>query len=201
VTPEEARPAVLALLNRLYVPTAVDDLVLCASVVGTAGISSDLVEDIAASDLEDFLAGIERPAWVCPALDFPGGSPNGEFLTRSDWPLRTRIVPGAPSEGQELMLLRQLCDIAMSALEKGLADRSDVHALLERIDDLTIHVPEQLAEETRARRGLHDDHLTLYRELAEDLYGDVIKRDRRDQIELVSEFGELSDREKFFGRN
>jgi hypothetical protein len=201
VTPEEARPALLALLNRLYVPTTVDDLVLCGSVVGTAGISSDLVEEVAASDLEEFLAGVERPAWVCPALDYPGGLSNEEFLTRSDWPLRTRVVPSFLSEGQELMLLRQLCDIAMSALEKGFSDRADVRALLERIDDLTIHVPEQLAEETSARRGLQDDHLTLYRELAEDLYGDVIEKDRRDQSALVAEFSELPDRVKFFGRN
>jgi hypothetical protein len=44
--------------------------------------------------------------WICPVLEHPDGKPADEFFTRSDWPLRARIVWGVLSEAQELSLLR-----------------------------------------------------------------------------------------------
>jgi hypothetical protein len=198
---EETRSTVLGLLNRLYVPVTSDDLALCLRLVSGVELSTELLEELAAKDHDEFDASLDRAVWICPALEFPSGAANPEFFTRSDWPTRTRVVHDVLSVGQELMLLRQFCDIAMSAVERGVEGAAGLELLLERIDDLAIHLPGQKVEEMRTRRELQDDNLTLYRELAEDLYGDTIKSERQPQRGMVSATEKLALAEKYFGSN
>jgi hypothetical protein len=99
-------------------------------------LSEEEVTGIAGQDFRDFSSGTGRDVWICPALECLGGSANHDYLTRSDWPTRARIVEDMLSEAQEVMLLRNLCDIALIAIERG-QEGPQLRRLTSRIDDLT----------------------------------------------------------------
>jgi hypothetical protein len=197
--PQEIRSTVLDLLSRLYVPVAADDLSLCAEVTAGLRVPEETVADLARRDFEDFSGGPERDIWICPALDYPGGSANCNYLTRSDWSARSRLVEGVLSEAQELMLLRNLCDMAAIAVEQGDPSQA-LRRLMDRIDDLAIHIPELAVEEMRSRRTVPTSDVLLYREIAEDLYGPLIRIARKRQREVVDTIDRLPLPERYFGR-
>lgn len=189
----------LNLLSRLYVPVTPDDLSLCAETAIGLRIPEEAVAALARRDFEEFSCVVERDIWICPALDYPQDSANYDYLTRSDWSARSRLVEDALSEAQELMLLRNLCDMAMVALERGNTGES-FHRLTDRIDDLTIHTPKSALEEMRSRRTVPTSDLLLYREIAEDLYGPLIRVVREKQHEVVYRIDKLPLPERYFGR-
>lgn len=195
--PGETRDIALRLLKRIYTPISAGDLAICARATGQA-LDEAAVEDLLTRDHEDYGNGTDRPVWLCPAIDYPDGLPNVEFLTRSDWPLRTRIVQGVLSEVQELMLLRQFCDIALIAVHSDSESPAGAQ-LIERIDDLTIHLPSSKLEEMRGRRTVDTSDLVLFRELAEDLYGEKIAEIREEQRDFVNMLEMRPVDEKYFG--
>jgi hypothetical protein len=199
VVTDDARSAVLRVLHRLFMPVAADDLATCAHASVGLDLDEESLTALIAEDRAAYFAGAERAAWICPALEYPDGSENDEFVTRSDWQVRARIVDGALSEAQELLLLRRLCDIAASAVEKGAAGGDSYGRLRERIDDLTVHLPEAQLADMRRRRTIPTDDLILYRELAEDLYGERVTAERAAQRDAVEALEQLSPAEKYFG--
>jgi hypothetical protein len=196
---DETRRGVLSVLDQLYLPAELDDVALCARVDSGLEVDAGALAELAAADREEFLSGIERAVWICPALEYSDGQPNDEFITRSDWPLRARLVEGILSETQELMLLRQLCDIAIVAAERGIRSAEDYARLIARIEDLTIQLPTARLREMRARRTIPMDDISLYRELAEDLYSERVKEERAVKQHAVAALEHLSIAEKYFG--
>lgn len=197
--PQRIRTTVLDILSQLYVPASPDDVSLCAEVGAGVRLSEEKVTCIARQDFQEFSSGTGRDIWICPALEYPNGSASHDYLTRSDWPTRTRIVDGALSEAQEIMLLRNLCDIALIAMERGQGSL-ELRRLTSRIDDLTIHIPSSAIEERRSRRTVPTSDIELIREIAEDLYGPMIRAQRKRQESIVSSIDELPLPERYFGR-
>jgi hypothetical protein len=196
---EEIRSTVLDLLSGLYVPVAADDLSLCAEVAVGVHVPSETIADLARRDFEDFSVGTVRDVWICPALDYPDGSADYNYLTRSNWSARSRLIEGGLSEAQELMLLRNLCDTAAIAMEKG-ATGQELRRLMDRIDELAIHIPESAVEEMRSRRTVPTSDVLLYREIAEDLYGPVVRVERKRQHAVVETIDGLPLPERYFGQ-
>lgn len=197
--PEEIRSTVLDLLSLLYAPVAADDLSVCAEVSVGVRVPEEAIADLARRDFEDFSAGMERDVWICPALDYPDGSANYDYLTRSNWSARSRLVEGVLSEAQELLLLRNLCDMAAIATEKGTTGQ-ELRRLMDRIDELAIHIPESAVEERRSRRTVPTSDVLLYREIAEDLYGPVVRVERKRQHAVAETIDRLPLPERYFGR-
>jgi hypothetical protein len=197
--PEEIRSTVLDVLSGLYVPVSADSLSLCAEVAVRVHVPEETIADLARRDFEDFSAGMERDVWICPALDYPDGSANYNYLTRSNWSARSRLVEGALSEAQELMLLRNLCDTAAVAMGKG-ATRQELRRLMDRVDELAILIPGSAVEEMRSRRTVPTRDVLLYREIAEDLYGPVVRVERKRQHVVVETIDGLPLPERYFGQ-
>lgn len=197
--PEEIRSTVLDLLSRLYAPVAADDLSLCAEVSAGMRVRGEVIAELARRDFEGFSAGMERDTWICPALDYPDGSANYDYLTRSDWSARSRLVEGRLSEAQELLLLRNLCDMAAITAEKG-GTSQELRRLMDRIDELAIHIPESVVEERRSRRTVPTSDVLLYREIAEDLYGPAVRVERKRQQAVVETIDRLALPARYFGR-
>ena len=196
---DETRRGVLSVLDELYLPVEFDDVALCARIHSGLDTDPRAVAELAAADRADFLSGIERAVWMCPALEYSDGHANDEFVTRSDWPLRARLVDGMLSEPQELMLLRQLCDIALVATERGIRNEEDYDRLRERIEDLTIQLPTARLREMRARRTIPMDDISIYRELAEDLYSERAKEEMIVRQHAVAALEQLDTAERYFG--
>lgn len=195
MNPDGARAAVLSALNRLYLPIAADDLALVTRLVEGVEVGEADLDALAQADRASFRSGDESPVWICPALEYPAGKANDEFFTRSDWPLRARIVRGVLSESQELFLLRHFCDLAISAA----ADEPLVALLRERIEDLTIHLSESQIAERRAEHRESVDDLEIYRELAEDLHGELIRQERVAQRDAIEALEQLTLPARYFG--
>jgi hypothetical protein len=198
VYPQQIRTTALDILSQLYVPVAPDDVSLCAEVGAGMRLSEETVAGLARQDFQEFSSGTDRDIWICPALEYPNGSANHDYLTRSDWPIRTRIVESVLSEAQELMLLRNLCDIALIAVERG-EEGPALRRLASRIDDLTIHIPASAIEERRSRRTVPTGDMELYREIAEDLYGPMVRAQRKKQDGVASSIDGLPLSERYFG--
>jgi hypothetical protein len=197
--PRQIRTIVLQILSQLYVAVAPDDVSLCAEVVTGSHLSEKTVAGIARQDLQEFSNGTGRDIWICPALEYPNGSANHEYLTRSDWPIRARIVEGVQSEAQELALLRVLCDMAAVAEGRG-GESPALSRLMSRIDDLAIHIPASAIEKARSRRTVPASDIILYREIAEDLYGPIIRAQRKKHEAVVSSIDKRPLPERYFGR-
>ncbi len=197
--PQEIRPIVLGVLSQFYVPVTAHDLALLAEVATGLGISEGTVANLARQDSEDFSGGIERDFWVCPALDYPSGSANYDYSTRSDWPARSRLVADGLSEAQELATLRNMCDVAAIAEERGDASPA-LRRLIERIDELAIIIPGPRIAEMRSRRTVRTSGVILYREIAEDLYGPLVRAARIEQREVADAIDRLPASQKYFGR-
>lgn len=194
----QIRSTVLDILSQLYVPVAPDDVSLCAEAGAGMPISGETIAGLAGQDFHEFSRGADRDAWICPALEYPDGSANHDYLTRSDWPTRTRIVEDVLSEAQELALLRNLCDIALIAMERG-KEGPALRRLISRIGDLTIHIPASTLEERRSRRTVPTSDIELYREIAEDLYGPMVRAQRKKQDGVASSIDRLPLPERYFG--
>jgi hypothetical protein len=196
--PEEIRPIVLGVLSRLYVPVPAHDLALLAGVAAGLNVSEDTVANLARRDLEDFSGGMERDPWICPALGYPSGSANYDYSTRSDWPARSRLVAGRPSQAQGLALLRAMCDMAATGEERGDASPA-LRMLSERIDELAVIIPGPRIAEMRSRRTVPTSDVILYREIAEDLCGPLSRVARNEQREVADAIDRLPPPRKYFG--
>ncbi|WP_045878831.1 hypothetical protein [Pseudofrankia sp. DC12] len=84
---DESRVKILRLLGRIYTPIAADDLDMCVDLTEGLHIGEEQLVELLAADRAEFLSGITRPVWACPALEVRGGGANDEFFTRSDWPV------------------------------------------------------------------------------------------------------------------
>jgi hypothetical protein len=197
MSPSDVREAVLRALQSIYQPTAIDDLVMVLALQAGLVLTEEAVAELAAADRADFAAGVERPSWICPSLEYENGEAANEFLTRSDWPMGARVVRDVLSETQELWLLRQL-----SALAVSLAERREVHPpaqmlrLRERIGDLAIHLPPDRLAEKLADRS---DVMWVHYELAEDCYGELERQERVAQQHVIAGLEQLALPERFFG--
>jgi hypothetical protein len=182
---DEPRVAVLRTLNLIYSPLMADDLAMVAQVAEGVELSEDDLVELARADRRDFFSGSERPVWICPAVDYAGGAPNDEFFTRSDWSLRERVVRDVLSESQEIWLLWQFCNLMVTFIEKRLPNNAAVVRLQERIDDLSIHLPESRLAKRRAERGEESNTLATYYELAENMYGELVPQERVAQHDAI----------------
>ncbi|MEY9849866.1 hypothetical protein [Streptacidiphilus sp. MAP5-3] len=193
----DQRTLVAGLLARIYVPLTSDDAVLCLQATGAQSIEAGEVEDLLVADLESFQRGDSQTQWICPALSGDGGTPEDEYITLSGWPLRSRIVFGVLSEAQELMLLRQFCDLAISALEGGRLD-GELGPMVERIEGLTIHFDEAGSQRYRKAEGLYGK-LAACREVAEDAYPAAMRREKAARDAAVGLISQLGSEEILFG--
>ncbi|WAL67699.1 hypothetical protein ORV05_07950 [Amycolatopsis cynarae] len=199
MNPEDLRGAALGALHGLYLPTATDDLAMIMALGASLVVAPEALAELASADHADFLAGVERPSWICPALEYEGGRPNDEFLTRSDWPMRARVVREVLSESQELLLLKRFCDLAISLAERRETRPSaSLDRLHERIDDLSIHLPSDRLAEKKAEREPPDD-LSVHRELAEDRHGELVREERIAQAQVIAALDRLTPPERYFG--
>jgi hypothetical protein len=196
---QEARSAVLEILSRLYVPTTGEDLSLCVEMNNGLRIPKEEITDLIRQDFEGFRNRQKRDCWVCPALSYPNGSANHNYLTRSDWLIRSRLVESTLSAAQELMLLRGLCDMVAVAVEKGDASRA-FHGVMDRINELAVtRIPRPALVSMRARRTVPTSDVLLYREIAEDLYGPLVRAVRKSQRSVADEISALPLLERYFG--
>ena len=109
----DVRTIVLGLLSRLYVPVSAEDFSLYAQVTSEVFVPEEVLTEIVIHDRVAFTVGEDLGVWICPALECPSGKPDFDYLTTSDWPVRSRLIDGnGVSEAQELMFLRHLCDVA-----------------------------------------------------------------------------------------
>jgi hypothetical protein len=100
------------------------------------------------------------------------------------------------------MLLRQFSGVAISAIEKKDTDREEFRVLMERIEDLTIHFPTARLREMWSRYGEPKSRghiLSLYHDLAEDLYGESVVGHRMPESDAAKPLEELEPAERFFG--
>ncbi|OXM68538.1 hypothetical protein [Amycolatopsis vastitatis] len=185
---DETRVAVLGALNLIYSPLMADDLAMVAQVAEGVELGEDDLVELAEADRRDFFSGSERPVWICPAIEYAGGAANDEFFTRSDWAVRERVVRDVLSESQEIWLLWRFGSLMETFIEKRLPKNAAVVRLQERIDDLSIHLPESRLAERRSERGEQTNSLATCYELAEDMYGELVSQERvaqRDAIEVL----------------
>ncbi|MEU5264131.1 hypothetical protein [Amycolatopsis sp. NPDC021455] len=194
--PEETRKPVLDALNRFYAPMPADDLVMVLALATGVEHDEEALTALAAADRAEFSAGAERPVWICPALEYSGGEASDEFLTRSDWPMRARVVRGVLSESQELWLLKQFVSLKWSGEYPPSRHLDRLH---ERIVDLSIHVPRERLAEKKADRGGRYDLLELWWEIAEDRHGELVRQERIAQAGVIGELERLPLPERFFG--
>lgn len=195
---EEIRSIALGVLSQFYMPVSTHYLAMLAEVAAGMDISDDAVANLARQDFEDFSGGIERGFWICPALEYPSGSANYDYSTRSDWPVRSRLVADGLSEAQELALLRNMCDMAAIRQERGDASPA-FRRLMERIDELAIMIPGPRMAEMRSRRIVPTSEVILYREIVEDLYGPLVRVARSEQREVADTIDSLPAPQKYFG--
>jgi hypothetical protein len=192
---ELVRDAVLGALHVVYQPVAADDLALVVELTEGLEVTEASLAELAAADRAAFLAGAGRPVWICPALEYAGGRAADEFLTRSVLPMAARVVRDVLSESQELWLLNHFCGLAQSIVER----RAKVPSRLgERIVDLSIHLPSDRLAEKRADRDRPDD-LGVYRELAEDRFGELVGPDQDAQAHVIEALERLALPERYFG--
>jgi hypothetical protein len=196
---DEPRVAVLSALNLIYSPLMADDLAMVARVAEGVEFSEDDLVELAEADRRDFFSRSERPVWICPAVEYAGGAPNDEFFTRSDWSLRERVVRDVLSESQEIWLLWQFCNLMMTFIEKRLPNNAAVVRLQERIDDLSIHLPESRLAKRRAERGEETNSSVTYCELAEDMYGELVSQERVAQRDAIEALERLPLPARYFG--
>ncbi|WAL70022.1 hypothetical protein ORV05_08545 [Amycolatopsis cynarae] len=113
--------------------------------------------------------------------------------------MRARIVREVLSESQELSLLQRFCDLAISLAERrGERPSASLDRLHERIDDLSIHLPSDRLAEKKAERERPDD-LGVYRELAEDRHGELVREERIAQAHVIAALDRLTPPERYFG--
>lgn len=165
---ESKRNLVAGLLGRIYVPLTPDDILVCLRAMGEASVDEAYLDDLLQRERSDYLSGLSRSAWICPALEPDSGHACDEFITRSDWVMRSRLVFDVLSDSQEIYLLRGFCDLAISIQEQN-DKSSDQESLLERIEDLAVHLSVRDIGE-KVREGGNAYLLHAYRELAEDAY-------------------------------
>lgn len=194
----DIRSRVLRHLASLYVPVTADDLSLYAHAVDKVIVSAEQLTELAYRDRTAFLSGVKYDSWICPALEFPDGTADYDYLTSSSWPVRSRLVDGGLSEAQELMLLRHLCDIISVAEESGVMGEG-YDRLVDRINDLTIHIPGERLADMRDRRTVPTSDFIIYREIAEDMYGPLARTARLEQRAAVERIQSRPDFEKYFG--
>ena len=192
---ELVRDAVLGALDLVYQPVAADDLALVVELTEGLEVSEAALAELAAADRAAFFAGADRPVWICPALEYADGRAADEFLTRSDQPMAARVVRDVLSESQELWLLKQFCGLAQSILKRRVKVPS---RLGERIVDLSIHLPADRLAERRADGDRLDD-LGVYRELAEDRFGELVTEERIAQAHVIDALERLAPPERYFG--
>ena len=190
------RKTVLDALNRFYAPMLADDLVMVLAL--TTGVEHDeeALMALAAADRAEFSAGEERPVWICPALEYDGGEANDEFLTRSDWPMRARVVREVLSESDELWLLKQFVSLKWSGKYPPSRHLDRLH---ERIGDLSVHLPPERLAEKKADRGGRYDHLEIWWEIAEDRHGELVGQERIAQAGAIGALERLPLPDRLFG--
>ncbi|MEV6827406.1 hypothetical protein [Amycolatopsis sp. NPDC051102] len=193
----DLRDTVLAALQRFWAPMLFDDLAMVLALEHDVDVDEETLAALAAADRADFAAGVERPVWLCPALEYRNGEANDEFLTRSDWPVTARVVREVLSESQELWLLKQFLVIP---------DRTDpspqLDRLHERIQDLSIHLPPERIAEKKADPDWDEqriDELELWWMLAEDLHGELRRHERIAEAGAIGALEALPRLERYFG--
>ncbi|MFB9689378.1 hypothetical protein [Amycolatopsis plumensis] len=191
----ELRGAVLDALQGFWAPMLLDDLAMVLALEHGVDVDEETLSALAAADHADFAAGVERPVWLCPALEYRDGEANDEFLTRSDWPVTARVVREVLSESQELWLLKQFLSIDCRTPSPHL-DR-----LNERIHDLSVHLPPERIAEKKADPDWDEetDDLELWWMLAEDLHGELRRHEKIAEAGAIGALEALPRSERYFG--
>jgi hypothetical protein len=196
---DELRKIALYGLNRFYAPMMADDLAMVLSLDEGLDIGEETLTALAAADRADFASGVERPVWICPALEYRDGEASGEFLTRSDWPMPARVVRELLSESQELWLLKQF----LSMRFKTRPPSPHLDRLRERIQDLSVHLPPERIAEKKADRDQpadHPDDLEIWWEIAEDRHAELRRHEQIAEVGVIGALEALPLPERYFGR-
>lgn len=191
----DLRETVLSGLNRVYGPMMADDLRMILALEHGVDVEEKTLTALAAADRADFAAGVERPVWICPALEYRDGEASDEFLTRSDWPMPARVVREVLSESQELWLLKQFLSMGFTTRPPS----PHLDRLRERIQDLSVHLPPERIAEKKADRD-HPDDLEIWWELAEDRHGELRRHERIAEVGAIGALEALPLPERYFGR-
>lgn len=199
MTPDEFRLMVVGMLNRIYIPLTSDDLALCLHAIHGSDVDTSPIATLLERDHLDYINRVERSTFFCPALTFPSGAADDEFFTLSHWPIRARLVEDVLSTGQEMLLLKHLCDLAMQVEGAPEGDSASAAALRERIDDLTMNFSRVDIDARRALLAPGESVLPVYRDLAEDHCSDFVRDERFKQRFVVEKIENLDEMQRFFG--
>lgn len=192
----DLRTRVAGVLARVYVPLTADDVALCLRTAGLRPVGSDIA-GLPEAELERFRRGESQEEWICPALNGENGTAEEEFMTLSSWSLRSRIVFDVLSEAQELMLLRRFSDLALSVVEKD-GSGGDLAPMLERIDDLTVHLDEPALRRYRQGEPLYAK-LVACSEAAEDAYPTASRTEKAARDAAATRISRFELPETLFG--
>ncbi|MEU8635689.1 hypothetical protein AB0C38_26285 [Amycolatopsis sp. NPDC048633] len=129
-------------------------------------------------------------------MEYRDGEANDEFLTRSDWPMRARVVREVLSESQELWMLKRFLSMRF---EKS-PPSPHLDRLHERIHDLSVHLPPERIAEKRADREQPGEPEIRW-EIAEDRHGALVGQERIAQVGAIGVLEALSLPERYFGRH
>ncbi|WP_309111637.1 hypothetical protein [Saccharothrix sp.] len=195
---DRIRSRALVVLDQYYCPLTREEL----SVILRAHFSFEVgpgdLEEVLGLEEEAFDAGGRRDVWLCPGLEPPDFYPDPDFLTRSDWRPRDRVVEYTFEAERRTWVLRRLADDVLGFLER----RNDPSLFAELFALLLEKVPEDLVRErlgTRPRDIFDADFVEAVRELAEDRHGELALSSRRGGF--AAGMQDLELRARLFGRS
>jgi hypothetical protein len=171
MNPEESADSFLAepineILTSFYSLVPISDITMLLQGIGYHFATDELVHGVCVNG-----DGIAFP------IDVESGEVSDEFVSLSELPTFYRLFERVLSEYQEISLLRGFCDYYARAVELG-GPPDVVAEIYSRIEDLSINLPGNLVRERAARSGTPIDWLEVIRNVAEDIYGDVERRER-----------------------
>lgn len=157
---------IMEILTSLYSLVPISDIALLLKGVGYHFASYDLVRN-----------ACENSDEISFAIDIDSGEISDEFASLAELSVFYRLVDRVLSESQEIALLQGFCRYYMRSVEVG--GPPDVIAeIFGEIEDLSINLPANQVRERAARSGAPIDWVEVYRNVAEDVYGEVKRRDR-----------------------
>jgi hypothetical protein len=211
----DLRALLLDTLDKFYCPLTHAELSAYLRVFHEIDLTQAKVSAVRRDEQQAHRAGEHRGVWLCPAiLQTAWGFRAAEgLLTRSDWPLATRIVYQGADAVRQVWLTKLLCHFTSVALEQ---DRPAAQVLTQEAsrraelllcaDDVRWRLQPENAEDEHVvaerlaafQRDL-SFRLMLWSEAAEDAFGNLIDHDRTIRQRLAAQLERLDQDSILFG--
>ena len=206
----ELRELLLEALEAFRCPAGHDELAAYARVFHGIEVPASALIGLQEFERLSYRAGGQRQVWICPAIvrSYPDFRPDVSLLTRSDWSLTLRLVLEESGAVRQLWLLKQLCGMALAALQSGRLHAEPLIDQITRRAELLLPVGivegrllvlEDGGEAPDAPPEAGWERLEVLRAVAEDAFDQLASVDFEARSRFAKELAQTSQEIQLFG--